>query len=286
MDDIQKRLQYIKWLQSIGIEYYCSCEEKDSKNSLIDYINSNKILAANVDNRVEPEKMTSQKNKKASSLGQKHISNKKVASSAVDIARKLADAATSLDDLYSKLCDFDGCELKNFANNTVFADGKRDADILLVGEAPGATEDEKGIPFCGESGQLLDKMLATIGVSRRANAYITNTVFWRPPGNRRPTTEEIEICRPFVEKHIALKKPKLIILVGGTATTSLLDQDKTISKIRNEIYYYKNQYLDTRIHTTALFHPAYLLRQPLKKKDTWYDLLKIKEILTKLSIKI
>ncbi len=194
--------------------------------------------------------------------------------------RALADAVTTLDQLKSSLLSFDGCDLKKTATNTVFSDGVATAKIMLIGEAPGASEDATGIPFCGESGKLLDNMISTIGLSRKENVYITNTIFWRPPANRRPTSEEVEICRPFVEKHIALIKPDLLILVGATAVTSLLG-DLQISKIRQEHYQYKNQYLTKPITTTALFHPAYLLRQPFQKKATWFDLLKIQEFLEK-----
>jgi DNA polymerase len=158
--------------------------------------------------------------------------------------------------------------------------------IMFVGEAPGSSEDEQGIPFCGESGKLLDNILSSINISRKHNAYITNTIFWRPPANRQPTQEEIDICRPFVEKHIALIKPRLIILVGNVAATSLLGKNAGISKIRQEYYLYNNQYLSQPIHTTSIFHPAYLLRQPIQKKTTWYDLIKIKEFIDENNLKI
>jgi DNA polymerase len=187
----------------------------------------------------------------------------------------------SLEDLRHRVLSFNGCSLKRGAKNTVFGQGVPNAPIMLIGEAPGATEDEEGVPFCGESGKLLDNMLATIGISRHKNAYITNTIFWRPPANRRPTEEEIEQCRPFVEEHIAIINPKLLILVGSTAVESLLGKQLQISKIRQEYYQYSNKYLSGNITTTAIFHPAYLLRQPFQKKASWYDLLKIKEFLDK-----
>ena len=193
-------------------------------------------------------------------------------------SRSLSDAATTLDQLKTSLLSFNGCALKQTATSTVFSDGIPTAKIMLIGEAPGASEDATGIPFCGESGKLLDNMISTIGLSRQENVYITNTIFWRPPANRRPTPEEIEICRPFVEKHIALIQPDLLILVGATAVTSLLG-DLQISKIRQEYYQYQNKYLTKPITTTAVFHPAYLLRQPFQKKAMWYDLLKIQEFL-------
>lgn len=197
----------------------------------------------------------------------------------ISLARSLADKANNIAELKESLLNFNGCDLKKLATNTVFSDGNPAAKIMLIGEAPGSNEDLKGIPFCGESGNLLDNMLRAIGVSRKDNAYITNTVFWRPPANRPPTLEEVDICRPFVEKHIALINPKLIILVGSTAATSLLGKNAGITKIRQEYYFYTNKYLAAPIQTTAMFHPAYLLRQPSQKRTSWYDLLKIKDYL-------
>jgi uracil-DNA glycosylase family 4 len=194
-------------------------------------------------------------------------------------SRNIVDSIKTLEELEVAINTFDGCDLKKGATNTVFADGIKTAKIMLIGEAPGASEDAEGIPFCGDSGQLLDNILKTINLSRKTNLYITNTIFWRPPANRRPTQEEIEICRPFVEKHIALINPKLLILVGATAVSSLLGPDLQISTIRQNYYSYHNPYLATPITTTALFHPAYLLRQPFQKKSTWLDLLKIQKFL-------
>lgn len=186
----------------------------------------------------------------------------------------------NLDSLYGLIKEFDECELKKSATNTVLFDGSPKARIMLVGEAPGASEDEQGIPFCGESGRLLDLMLESIGLSRKEDVYITNTVFWRPPANRKPTNLEVELCRPMTEKHIALIKPKVLVLVGSTALCAMLGDDKQITKIRGNYFKYINQYLDEPVTTTAIFHPAYLLRQPLKKKETWFDLLKLKDVLT------
>jgi DNA polymerase len=191
------------------------------------------------------------------------------------------DDHVTLASLRSAVMNFDGCALKATATNTVFGDGIETAKIMLIGEAPGATEDAQGIPFCGESGKLLDNMILSIGLSRTKNVYITNTIFWRPPGNRAPTDQEIEACRPFVEKHIALIKPELLILVGSTAVTSLIGKHLQISKIRQEYYQYTNKYLDKAIKTTAVFHPAYLMRQPSQKKAMWYDLLRIKDFIEK-----
>lgn len=196
-------------------------------------------------------------------------------------ARALADKATTLPALKDTIENFNGCALHKTAKNTVFSDGNPKSKIMLIGEAPGASEDEQGIPFCGLSGKLLDEIFKAIQHSRTENLYITNSVFWRPPGNRRPTDEEIIICRPFVEKHIALINPSLIILVGSTALASLLpNATETISRIRGKFFQYNNQYLENAINITAIFHPSYLLRQPGKKRLMWQDIVKINNFLT------
>lgn len=196
-------------------------------------------------------------------------------------SRKLVNLCDNLDQLYQAILNFEGCDLKKAATNTVIFDGNPSAKIMLIGEAPGATEDEKGIPFCGQSGKLLDNIIASIGLDRKTT-YITNTVFWRPPGNRRPTAEELEICRPFIEKHIALIKPKLIIMVGSTAVESLLRITESITQLRRKFFNYSNQYLEAPIKATAIFHPSYLLRQQGQKKLMWFDMLGIQQFLKQL----
>lgn len=201
----------------------------------------------------------------------------------IDYARSIADKANNLEELRTALENFELCELKFGAKNLVFADGQKDAKIMLIGEAPGATEDDQGIPFCGMSGRLLDTALNSIGLARSKNFYITNTVFWRPPNNRQPSSEEVEICRPFLEKHIALINPQIIIMVGGVALTTLFGKNAQTSSFRRKLHMYSNTYIQN-VPTTAIFHPAYLLRQPFKKKDTWFDLLHIQNILRTKSI--
>ncbi|MCB2081517.1 MAG: uracil-DNA glycosylase [Rickettsiales bacterium] len=196
-------------------------------------------------------------------------------------AQKAANEANSLEELRNAVETFDGCLIKKTATNTVFADGVPEARVMVIGEAPGASEDEQGIPFCGASGKLLDAMFAAIGLSRQKNLYISNTLFWRPPGNRRPTPEELAMCRPFVEKHIALINPSILVLVGGTATASLLDPRTGITKLRGHEHHYHNEYLEQPIATFAIFHPSYLLRQPLQERLAWQDLLHISTYLEK-----
>lgn len=198
---------------------------------------------------------------------------------AIREARKLADASKTLSELEQAVRNFDGCVLKKTATKTVFSDGISTAKVMLIGEAPGANEDIEGIPFCGASGKLMDEMFAAVNLTRKTNIYISNTIFWRPPGNRKPTPEEVEICRPFVEKHISLINPHIIIMIGGTATEALLKDSTPVTKLRNKTFQYKNPYLEKPIMALATFHPSYLLRQPSQKKLVWHDLLKIRKIL-------
>lgn len=189
-------------------------------------------------------------------------------------AKALADAATDLAALRVAVESFDGCSLRRTATHTVFADGSPAARLMLIGEAPGADEDRIGLPFVGRSGQLLDRMLATIGVRRSENAYITNVLFWRPPGNRKPTPEETAICLPFVWRHIALKRPEILVLCGGTATATLLNRNDGITRLRG-------RWLDLLVPglgpvpTLATYHPSFLLRAPAHKSESWRDLLAI-----------
>ena len=199
--------------------------------------------------------------------------------SAVADARALADVATDLAQLEAAVRSFTGCALKKTATTTVFAQGVPASRLMFIGEAPGAEEDRAGVPFCGPSGQLLDTMLGFIGLNRADNFYITNALFWRPPGNRQPTKDELAICHPFVEKHIALVNPKLLVLVGGTATSSVLGDARGITRLRGHVFRYTNDYMTNDVPVHVLYHPSYLLRQPLAKKQAWADMLKLKAAL-------
>ena len=190
-------------------------------------------------------------------------------------AVNLAQNAKSIGDLQRTLEVFDGCTLKKTATNLVFIDGNTKAKIMLIGEGPGSEEDRKGIPFVGASGKLLDKMLLSIGLDRK-NVLISNTVFWRPPGNRTPTSQELAICLPFVERMIQLVTPKIIVALGGSATKILLAESSSIGRLRGKWFSYSSPGLTSPIDATAMFHPAYLLRSPAQKRDTWRDLQLIK----------
>jgi uracil-DNA glycosylase family 4 len=279
MNNLNQKLESLKWLKEVGIEYYFS-DKKDSNISL---------LSPSLPARTSEAEQSYTKKVIAKSLGgdvatpegftrhsQDHHVPPKAGAPRDDAELVNVD---SVDKLREAVNNFKGCSLKDFAKNTVFSDGQQSAKIMLIGEAPGAKEDEMGVPFCGESGQLLDIMLSSIGLSRKENIYITNTIFWRPPANRTPTKEEKEICRPFLEKHIALINPKLLICVGSTAVTGLMGDKMNINTARNNIHQYQNQYLSKPINTMAIFHPAYLLRQPGKKKDSWFDLIKIQQFI-------
>lgn len=190
--------------------------------------------------------------------------------------RETAAAATDLDSLKAAFEAFDGCALKETATNFVFADGSPDARLMFVGEAPGAEEDRQGLPFVGPAGRLLDRMLAAIGLDR-GQAYITNILPWRPPGNRNPTDSEIALCLPFIERHIALVGPEVLVAVGGTAAKALLDTREGIMRLRGRWFNYAVAGSDTAIPLRAILHPAYLLRQPGQKRDAWNDLIAIKK---------
>ena len=180
---------------------------------------------------------------------------------------------SSLEELKSFMSDFKGCELYKSSTNMVFSDGNPKSEIMLIGEAPGHDEDIQGKPFVGRSGKLLDKMLEAIELNRE-KVYIANIIPWRPPSNRRPTDEEIEICLPFIKKHIELIKPKVLMLLGSTATFALLKNTEGITKIRGK-------WVDLNLNSISVptlptFHPAFLLRQPAQKKHVWEDLKSLK----------
>ena len=185
------------------------------------------------------------------------------------LAREQARHAQSLEELEAILAGFDGCALKFSAKNLAFADGNPEGRLMLVGEAPGADEDRIGKPFMGRSGQLLDRMLATVGLDR-SQIYVANIVPWRPPGNRTPTPQEIAICKPFIARQIELASPEFLLCLGGPAAQNLLNIKDGILRTRGRWFTYKTE--DGReIRALPTLHPAYLLRQPLQKRLGWRD---------------
>jgi uracil-DNA glycosylase family 4 len=202
----------------------------------------------------------------------------------VQSARMLAAQAQSIEALAALIAGFDACPLKRTATNTVFADGSPEAPILIIGEAPGADEDRIGKPFVGRAGQLLDRMLAAIGLDR-TGVQITNVIYWRPPGNRKPTAQEIASCLPFVFRHIALSRPKVLVLAGGTAASALLPMSEGITRLRGRWFDLAIPGLETPLPALPMFHPAYLLRTPERKREAWRDLLALKAKLAELGVR-
>jgi len=202
----------------------------------------------------------------------------------VEDARALAQRCNSVEELEAAVRAFEGCALKRTAKNTVFADGVAGSPVMVVGEAPGADEDRLGKPFVGVSGQLMDRMFEAIGMSRERDLYITNILFWRPPGNRTPTLAEQAICMAFTRRHIELARPKVLVLAGGTAAKSVLDTTEGIMRLRGK---WTNLSLDdgSAVPTLPTFHPAYLLRTPASKRQSWLDLLSLDKKLRELGIR-
>lgn len=195
---------------------------------------------------------------------------RKAADSLADAGR-LAAACTSIEALQKATAGFDGCSLKTHARNLVFADGTIGAPIMIIGEAPDRFDDETGVSFSGPSGLLLDKMLASIGLSRTTNCYLTNILPWRPPGDRKPTSEEIAICKPFLDRHIELVAPKAILMIGGLSAQTVLGVSDSVMKLRTRGLTYGNH---DEIYAQCLLSPAYLLNRPVEKALVWKDLLR------------
>ena len=200
---------------------------------------------------------------------------------AIMAARQAAAGATSLDELRDMLARFEGCALRFTAKRLVFADGNPQARVMFVGEAPGREEDIAGLPFVGRSGQLLDSMMAAIGLDRTA-AYIANVIPWRPPGNRTPTPQESQICLPFIKRQIELADPDILVCLGGPSAAALLGMTDGIRRSRGRWRVY---HTGTReIRAIATFHPAYLLRTPLEKRFAWRDFQAIRAALAEAAL--
>ena len=197
-------------------------------------------------------------------------------------ARARAHEAQTLEALEAALRGFDGCPLKATAMNTVFADGNPQAPVMLIGEAPGEDEDRQGKPFVGVSGKLLDRMLAQIGLDR-GKVYITNILPWRPPGNRSPTQAEIAACLPFLERHVELVRPKLLVALGGVSAKTLLNRAEGITRLRGQWRSYEGT--GEAVPLMPMLHPAYLLRNPIAKREAWRDMLALRQKIDEVGIK-
>ena len=184
------------------------------------------------------------------------------------------DKAENLDKLKKSILSLNNCDLKRQAKNIVFSDGNPKSKIMLIGEAPGANEDEEGLPFVGRAGALLDKMLAAIDLDRK-KVYISNIINYRPPDNRRPTDEEIKRYLPFITKHIEIISPKILVLLGSTAMNALIGNEVVISKMRGK--WIEKKFGNCKTSVIITFHPAFLMRQPAQKKMAWIDLKMIRD---------
>jgi DNA polymerase len=189
-------------------------------------------------------------------------------------AKALASGAADLEALKAAIASFQGCSLRNEgARQAVFARGNPQGEVMIIGEAPGADEDAQGEPFVGKAGKLLDRMLAAAGLT--GNVFITNTVFWRPPGNRVPTLQEQAVCAPFLERAITLVRPKVLMLAGGAPSKALLKQAEGILAMRGKWFEWRSEEGGLVIPVMPTLHPAFLLRQPQAKKKSWADLLSL-----------
>jgi len=243
--------------KKIGLKEYFSILENTYKSDLIT-------------KNVQEDSLLSKESYQRFDLGKPKIDN-----SGLDVnEKKELEAINSLKELRLALESFEGISLKNTATNLVFSDGNPEAKIMIVGEAPGKEEDRIGVPFVGQAGQLLDRMLKSIGLSRD-QTYITNIIPWRPPGNRTPSQEEVSLMKPFILKHIQLKKPEIILALGGVSAKTILDVQTGILKLRGKTYN-KNFGLKKPIVVLPTLHPAYLLRAPAQKKFAFADLVLLK----------
>jgi DNA polymerase len=205
-------------------------------------------------------------------LGQSEDAALTSSDAAIASARHLAAEAQSIEDLRAALLAFEGCALKATAMNLCLFDGNPEAKVMIIGEAPGAEEDRQGRPFVGAAGQLLDRMLAPIGLDRQS-VYITNLLFWRPPGNRNPTAAEVAACLPFLERQVELVDPSHLLLLGASSVRTLLARQEGILKLRGRWAHYQQAGLSRPIPAMPTLHPAYLLRQPAQKRLAWRDFL-------------
>ncbi len=259
MNETMTERELIEWYITAGVD--CICGDKpwmqlEKSNSL--YFQK------------DPVKVVEQADTK-----QEEIPLSQTVVSACQSARQICMKVETLEELKALVETFNGCALRMTANKTVFGYGSPTADLLLIGEAPGAEEDRSGIPFVGRSGHLLDKMLQSIHLNRE-DCFVTNVLPWRPPGNRTPTEGEIAVCLPFLKRQIDLVKPKVILILGGSAANALLDNGESISKLRGKWLEYKLSD-GTKVPVLASFHPAYLLRNAGQKGKAWSDLLRIKQ---------
>lgn len=247
-----------RYLNQIGVFYTFSNQPQDYTNQQVQ------------ENAIAPKK---------DAMVQSPVMVQTLQKNPISASSNALEHCKTLEDLRKAVDNFHDCILRKTATNTVFCDGNPNAPIMIIGEAPGAEEDLQGKPFVGQSGQLVDKMFQTIGLNRAENLYITNNVFWRPPANRVPTDVELQQCYPYLERHILIHKPKVILLLGGVAVKNILKTELGITKLRERINTFDHPELENPIPVFVFYHPAYLLRSPRQKGVFWHDLLRLKKFL-------
>ena len=258
---LQGLIAELEWQLNMGVDAMVV----DEKNNNYSDLKTIKII-----NKDNLKKLETPQKSNTSNAETEGIDNKRV-------LQEMINNCLTLEDLKTYMVNFNGCDLKKTATQLVFSDGNPKSNVMIIGEAPGAEEDRRGIPFCGASGQLLDKMLNSINLDRNS-VYITNVIPWRPPGNRTPNENEISLMKPFLMRHIEIVSPKILVTVGGSAAKAILDIEGGILRHRGA---WKEIILPQGlvIPIIATLHPAYLLRAPNQKKLAWEDL---KSIRTKL----
>ena len=193
-------------------------------------------------------------------------------------AQAVAASANTIEALHRALSTFADCPLATTATNLVFADGNPSAGLVLVGEAPGAEEDVAGRPFVGEAGQFLDRMFASVGLTR-ADMLVTNLIPWRPPGNRPPTEAEVQTCLPFLWRHLTLLRPRVVVTLGALPARALTGRDDGIRKLRGRWMELAIPGLPTSVPTLCMLHPAYVLRTQGAKREAWQDIVALRKAL-------
>lgn len=275
--------QILDWYRTCGVDAVLSDEPRDHYVATAPVKLSFKPMATEENLPKAKSAVVSQQNNVASSavvlspnlaVQAAPVKNQQSAAPVVTGADHPAWTCETLEQLRSAMENATGCDLIKAATHTVFSDGNPTADVMIVGEAPGADEDRLGQPFVGQSGQLLDTILATIGLNREL-IYIGNIIPWRPPGNRPPTVAEVTYCLPFIQRHIELISPKILILLGGVAVKALLNRSDGIMKLRGQILEYSSK-SGVTIAAMPTLHPSYIMRSPSQKALVWKDMLTLK----------
>lgn len=288
MECLEHPQQIISWYLDAGVDeamgevpldrYALASEAQAERAAQADAL----LKAAEAERSAQPSKPPSARDGGASGAVPVRPAAGVVSDQQVKVAVEAAAAAKTVAELRTALEAFDGGMLQKSATHLVFGDGNPQARIVFVGDVPGADEDRKGVPFVGPAGQLLDKMLASIGLDR-TQAYLCNSVFWRPPGGRTPYPGEVAVCLPFVERLLELIDPAVIITLGGPATHALLGQQGNVAKLVGRWFTFETSHMTHPIAASAIYHPEILLKTPAYKRQTWQNLLEIRHKLDEIS---